>query len=96
MERCRPPTYRPLANPQCLPAPNRFRKLHRERPRDLFLRSSLIAVGLLVLYSLIAGDFSLGDLYSNKFSSFWEDLTSKDEPGSGATGNSRGHQQPRV
>lgn len=63
-----------------------IRDLRRARPRDQFLRGSLIAVGCLVVYSLAVGDFAFSDLFSAKrqdtFAKFWEYLTDPDEPGS--------------
>ncbi|MGI9241705.1 MAG: PhnE/PtxC family ABC transporter permease [Verrucomicrobiales bacterium] len=63
-----------------------IRALHKARPRDRFLRGSLIAVACLVLYSLTMGDFSFADLFSDqrqsRLAKFWEYLTDKDEPGS--------------
>jgi phosphonate transport system permease protein len=63
-----------------------IRMLRRSRPRDRFLRGSLVAVACLVLYSLIAGDFSFGDIFSAKrqkqLSIFWEYVTDPDAPGS--------------
>ncbi|MFT4546962.1 MAG: phosphonate transport system permease protein, partial [Verrucomicrobiales bacterium] len=61
-------------------------QLRRTRPRDRFLRASLIGVALLVVYALIAGDFAFSDVFSSKrlanLERFWENLTTADEPGS--------------
>ncbi len=60
--------------------------LRKARPRDRFLRGSLIAVACLVLYSLVMGDFSFADIFSkqsqSRLATFWEYLSEKDEPGS--------------
>ena len=60
--------------------------LRKARPRDRFLRGSLIAVACLVLYSLAMGDFSFADIFSkqsqSRLATFWEYLSEKDEPGS--------------
>ena len=61
-------------------------ELRKTRPRDRFLRGSLIAVACLVAYSLFLGDFSFGDIFSEKrqrqFAIFWEYMTEPDPPGS--------------
>jgi len=63
-----------------------IRKLRRSRPRDWFLRGSIVAVGYLILYSLLVGDFTLDDVFGDKrqtkFARFWEYLTDPDPPGS--------------
>ena len=60
--------------------------LRRARPRDRFLRWSLIAVGCLVAYSLFAGEFFLSDLFDTKsrekFARFLEFVSDPDEPDS--------------
>ena len=61
-------------------------ELRRKRPRDYFLRGSLIVVAILVVYALIAGDFAFSDLFSSKrmdnLERFWTNLTYEDPPGS--------------
>jgi phosphonate transport system permease protein len=63
-----------------------IRDLRKSRPRDRFLRGSLIAVACLVAYSLAMGDFSFADLFSAKrqqqFRSFVEYMSDPDAPGS--------------
>lgn len=44
----------------------RIAALRRARPRDLFLRASLLAFAALAVYSWSAGDFSLADLFSER------------------------------
>ena len=61
-------------------------ELHRRRPRDRFLRWSLIVVAALVSYSIIAGEFSFSDLFCAKrqetFSRFLENFGASDAPDS--------------
>jgi len=63
-----------------------IRALHKRRTRDRFLRWSLIGVGCLVAYSLVAGEFYLSDLIDTKsrqnFARFWEFVSEPDAPGS--------------
>lgn len=44
----------------------RLAELRRARPRDWFLRASLLALAALAVYAWAAGDFSLGDLFSQR------------------------------
>ena len=59
--------------------------LRRRRPRDRFLRGSLLVVAALVAYALIDGEFAFSDLFSEKrmakLEQFLGRLSSPPEPG---------------